>query len=335
MPNFDENGLRKAAILLMSMPTKNAAQVLGQLPPSYIEAVSIMIAQIDSVGGDDQEIVIADFLTSKASSLYASPGGLEKAKELIKEALGRDAGELIGNLQQTIEAMPFSFIEKVEPQTLLQFIGDEHPQTIALMLSHFPSNYAAEVIAGLDPDNQLEVIRRVAAIGRTSPEAVSELEFGLEMRLSSMVNQKHSNAGGVESVAEILNVCERSIERTIMDSIGREDPELSEEIRRLMFVFEDISKLADRDIQSLLKNVETAQWAMSLKGASDVLQEKIMRNMSTRAAENLKEEMEYLGSVRVSEVESVQQKIVDVVRQLEDSGEISRPTGDEEEEYVN
>ena len=147
------------------------------------------------------------------------------------------------------------------------------------MLSHFPSNYAAEVIAGLGPENQLEVIRRVAMIGRTSPEAVSELEFGLEMRLSSMVNQKHSNAGGVESVAEILNVCERSIERSIMESIGREDPELSEEIRRLMFVFEDISKLSDRDIQSLLKNVETAQWAMSLKGASDVLQEKIMRNM--------------------------------------------------------
>ena len=195
MVTFDETGLRKAAILLMSMPTKNAAQVLGQLPPSHIEAVSIMIAQIDSVGGDDQEIVIADFLTSKASSLYASPGGLERAKELIKEALGRDAGELIGNLQQTIEAMPFSFIKKVEPQTLLQFIGDEHPQTIALMLSHFPSNYAAEVIAGLEPDNQLEVIRRVAAIGRTSPEAVSELEHGLEMRLSSMVNQKHSNAG--------------------------------------------------------------------------------------------------------------------------------------------
>ena len=133
--------------------------------------------------------------------------------------------------------MPFSFIKKVEPQTLLQFIGDEHPQTIALMLSHFPSNYAAEVIAGLGPENQLEVIRRVAMIGRTSPEAVSELEFGLEMRLSSMVNQKHSNAGGVESVAEILNVCERSIERSIMESIGREDPELSEEIRRLMFVF--------------------------------------------------------------------------------------------------
>jgi flagellar motor switch protein FliG len=334
MSAFDESGLRKAAVLLMSLPTKSAARILGQLPPRYIEAISIMIAQTESVGGNDQEIVIAEFLTSKASAIYASPGGLERAKELIREALGRDAAELIGNLQQTIEAMPFGFIKKVDSQTLLQFIGDEHPQTIALLMSHVPGNYAAEVLAGLDPDKQLEVIRRIASIGRTSPEAVAELEFGLEMRLSSMVNQQQSYTGGVENVAEILNVCERSIERTIMESLGREDPELSDEIRRLMFVFEDISKLGDRDIQALLKNVETAQWAMSLKGASQQLQDKVMRNMSTRAAENLREEMEYLGSVRISEVESVQQKIVDIVRHLEDSGEISRPTGEEEEEYV-
>ena len=333
--SLDEQGLKKAAILLMSMPTKAAAAVLGQLPPRYIEAISLRIAQTDSVGGSDQEIVIAEFLTSKASSLYASPGGLERAKELIKEALGRDATELIGNLQQQIEAMPFGFVKKVEPQTLLQFIGEEHPQTIALLLSHVPSGYASEVMAGLDPDKQLDVIRRIASIGRSSPDAVAELEFGLEMRLSSMVNQQHSNTGGVESVAEILNVCERSVERAIMESLGSEDPELSDEIRRLMFVFEDISKLADRDIQALLKNVETAQWAMALKGASQPLQDKIMRNMSSRAAENLQEEMEYLGSVRVSEVEGVQQKIVDIVRHLEDSGEISRPTGEDEEEYVN
>lgn len=334
MSPFADAGLRKAAVLLMSLPTKSAAKILGQLPPRYIEAISITIAQTESVGGNDQEMVIAEFLTSKASSIYASPGGLERAKELIREALGRDATELIGNLQQTIEAMPFGFIKKVDSQTLLQFIGDEHPQTIALLMSHVPGNYAAEVLAGLDPDKQLEVIRRIASIGRTSPEAVAELEFGLEMRLSSMVNQQQSYTGGVENVAEILNVCERSIERTIMESLGREDPELSDEIRRLMFVFEDISKLGDRDIQALLKNVETAQWAMSLKGASQQLQDKVMRNMSTRAAENLREEMEYLGSVRLAEVESVQQKIVDIVRHLEDSGEISRPTGEEEEEYV-
>ena len=332
---FNEEGLKKAAVLLMSMPTKMAARVLGQLPPRAIEAISIMIAQTDSFGGDEQEVVIAEFLTSKASSIYASTGGLERAKELIKEALGRDAGELLGNLQQTIESMPFGFIKKVDSQTLLQFIGDEHPQTIALLLSHVPSNYASEVMSGLDPEKQLEVIRRIATMGRTSPDAVAELEFGLEMRLSSMVNQSHSNTGGVASVAEILNVAERSVERNIMESLGRDDPELSDEIRRLMFVFEDISKLGDRDIQSLLKNVETSRWAMSLKGASQTLQDKVMKNMSTRAAENLREEMEYLGSVRISEVESVQQKIVDIVRHLEDTGEISRPTGEEEEEYVN
>ncbi len=333
---FDEQGLQKAAVLLMSLPTKTAAAVLSQLPPRYIEAISIQIAQTESVGGDDQEVVIAEFLTSKASSLYATPGGLERAKELIKEALGRDAGELINSLQQTIEAMPFGFVKKVDSQTLLQFIGEEHPQTIALLLSHVPSVYAADVLAGLEPQKRLDVIRRIASIGRTNPDAVSELEYGLEMRLSSMVNQQHSNAGGVESVAEILNVCERSIERVIMESLGKDDPELSDEIRRLMFVFEDIAKLGDRDIQALLKNVETSQWAMSLKGASQPLQDKVMKNMSSRAAENLREEMGYLGSVRLSEVEAVQQKIVDIVRHLEDTGEISRPSsGDEADEYVS
>src|SRR6056297_2637660 len=210
----------------MSLPTRAAASVLQQLPPRLIEQISIRIAQTDSVGGNDQEIVIAEFLTSKASSIYASPGGLERAKELIREALGRDAAEMIGNLQQTIEAMPFGFVKKVDSQTLLQYIGDEHPQTIALLLCHVPANYAADVLAGLDTDKQLEVIRRVASMGRTSPDAVAVLEYGLEDRLSSMVNQQLTNAGGVDSVAEILNVCERSIERAIMDSLGRDDPEL-------------------------------------------------------------------------------------------------------------
>jgi flagellar motor switch protein FliG len=334
--SFDEEGLRKAAVLLMSLPTKLAAKVMGQLPPRYIEAISIHIAQTESVGGSDQEVVFAEFLTSKASSLFATPGGLERAKELIKEALGRDATDLISNLQQTIESTPFGFVKKVDSQTLLQFIGEEHPQTIALLLSHVPSAYAADVLAGLDSHKQLEVIRRIASMGRTNPDAVAELEYGLEMRLSSMVNQQHSNAGGVASVAEILNVCERSIERVIMESLGNEDPELSDSIRRLMFVFEDIAKLGDRDIQALLKNVETSQWAMALKGASQTLQEKVMKNMSSRAAENLREEMGYLGSVRLSEVEALQQKIVDIVRHLEDTGEISRPSaGADQDEYVS
>lgn len=332
--NLDNKGLRKAAILMMSLPTKIAAAVLGRLPQHQIEAISIQIAQMDSIGGDEQEIVIAEFLTSKASAIYASEGGLERAKELIRAALGKDAADLLGNLQQTIDAMPFGFLKKVDPQTLLQFINEEHPQTIALLMSHMSGNYAAELLSGLPAKKQLEVIRRVAAMGRTSPDAVDELERGLEQRLSLMVNQKQNTVGGAESVAEILNVSERAIERTIMEALTEEDPELSDGIRRLMFVFEDIAKLGDRDIQSLLKNVETAQWAMALKGASESLQEKIMRNMSSRAADNLKEEMDYLGSVRVSEVEAVQQKIVDTVRALEDSGELSRRSAEEEEEYV-
>ncbi|QDS92072.1 Flagellar motor switch protein FliG [Roseimaritima multifibrata] len=329
-----EDGLRKAAILMMSLPNDVAAKVLAKLPPRQIEAISIRIAQMESVGGTEQEVVMAEFLTSEASAVFASEGGLERAKELIKSALGKDGADVLGNLQQTIDAMPFGFLKKVDPQTLLQFIHEEHPQTIALLMSHTAGAYGAELLAGLGPEKQLEVIRRIAAMGRTSPEAVDELERGLEQRLSTMVSQKHAKVGGAESVAEILNVSERSIERTIMESLNREDPELSDGIRRLMFVFEDIAKLTDRDIQSLLKNVETAQWAMALKGASEPLQEKVMRNMSSRAADNLKEEIDFLGSVRVSEVEGVQQKIVDIVRHLEDSGELSRPSGDEEEEYV-
>lgn len=331
---INEDGLRKAAVLIMSLPTREAASILAKLPIRHIESISMKIAQMDSIAGDEQEKVIANFFLSKASALDSSGGGLERAKELIRQALGKDAAELIGNLQQTIESMPFGFVKKVDSQTLLSFITEEHAQTIALIMSHLPAGYGAEVLAGLPVDKQLDVIRRISSMGRTSPEAVAELERGLELRLSSMVNQQQSKSGGVESVAEILNVSERSIERNIMETLATEDPELMDEIRRLMFVFEDIGKLSDRDVQALLKNVETAQWAMALKGSSQSLQEKVLRNMSTRAADNLREEMDFLGSVRVSEVEGVQQKIVDIVRHLEDSGELARPSGEEEEEYI-
>ncbi|WP_164103106.1 flagellar motor switch protein FliG [Candidatus Laterigemmans baculatus] len=332
---MNEEGLRKAAIVVMSLPTKAAAAVLGKLPTRYLEAISMQIAQLDSVSGEEQEAVIGDFFGQKGSALDARGGGLERAKELILEALGKDAADIIGNLQQTLESMPFGFIKKVDPQTLLSFIKDEHPQTIALLLSHMQPGYGAEVLAGLSAEKQLEVIRRISIMGRTSPEAVAELERSLEMRLSSLVNQQQSSAGGVKSVAEILNVSERSVERNIMEFLGEENPELMDEIRRLMFVFEDIAKLSDRNAQILLKNVETAQWAMALKGSSQALQEKILRNMSARAADNLREEMDFLGSVRLAEVEAVQQKIVDIVRSLEDSGEITRPAVGEVEEFIS
>ncbi len=332
---LNEAGLRKAAILIMSLPNHVAAQVVQRLPQWQIEAISVEIAQLDSVSGSEQEVVMGEFISSKASAIFASAGGLGRARDLLQEALGDQSVSMLNQIEQAIESVPFGFVKKIDPQTLLTFIRDEHPQTLALMMSHLPGAYGAEVLSGLEPDKQLEVIRRIAAMGRTSPEATTELEKGLQQRLSNMVNSPQSQAGGVASVAEILNVAERSVERNIMETLGRDDPELSDDIRRLMFVFEDIAKLADRDIQSLLKNVETAQWAMALKGASQSLQDKVLRNMSSRAADNLREEMEFLGKVRLAEVEAVQQKIVDTVRHLEDSGELARPSGDEQDEYVS
>ncbi len=248
---------------------------------------------------------------------------MEIAKSLVQKALGKEARDTLDNVQQSIEALPFGFLKKVDPQNVVTFINDEHPQTIALILSHLPPSYGAQIIGGLPPERQLAVIQRVAQMGQTNPEVIRQVEEGLESRMASVMSQQFENAGGVNSVAEILNVTDRATERSLLENLAQEDPDLVEEIRRLMFVFEDINKLTDKDIQTVLKNVESSQWAMALKGASEELKEKILGNMSQRAAQMLSEEMEYLGPVRLSEVESVQQQIVDIIRRLEDAGEIS------------
>ena len=237
-------------------------------------------------------------------------------------------------LQQTLESLPFGFLQKADPQNILSFIMEEHPQTIAVVICHVPAGIGAAILNGLPQIKQLSVIKRIAEMGQTNPEAIAEIEYALEMRMSMVMSQSFRKAGGVPAVAEILNVTDRATERLVLESLGKDNPDLVEEIRRLMFVFEDVQKLSDKDIQSVLKNVETNQWAMALKGASMELQEKIMKNMSTRAAEILKEEMGFLGKVKVSDVEGVQQKIVDVIRSLEEAGQLQRPGADSEEEFV-
>jgi flagellar motor switch protein FliG len=331
---MNTSDVHKAAILLMSLPDDLAAQLLTKLEPKQVEAVSIEIAKLSDVSGEEQTQIIEDFGSANPNALSGRAGGLEVAKNLVERALGKGASATLDNVRQSIEALPFGFLQKVDSQNLLAFIIDEHPQTIALILSHVTPAQAAEILSGLPPERQLLVIRRVATMGQTSPEIIKEVETGLESRMSSLMNQQFENAGGVSSVAEILNVIDRATERNLLESLAQENPELVDEIRRLMFVFDDVAKLSDRDIQTLLKNVESAQWAMALKGASEELKEKILKNMSKRAADMLREEMEYLGAVRLTNVEQMQQQIVDIVRRLEDIGEITTHAAEEEEQFI-
>jgi flagellar motor switch protein FliG len=327
-------GIRKAAVLLMSLPEEEAAQLMGQLDAKEVEVVSIEIAKLGAVAGDEQLTVVNEFADSNPAALRGGVGGLDVAKSLVEKALGKNASGTLDNVRQSIEALPFGFLQKVDSQHLLTFITDEHPQTIALILSHLPPAYGAEILGGLPIARQLAVVRRVANMGQTSPEIIKEVEKGLELRMASLMSQSFENAGGVATVAEVLNVTDRATERALLDNLAQEDPDLVEEIRRLMFVFEDIVKFADRDVQTVLKNVESSQWATALKGASEELKQKVLGNMSQRASDLLREEMDYLGPVRVSSVEQAQQQIVDIIRRLEDAGEITTSSDEVEEEFI-
>ena len=327
------NDIRKEAVLLMSLPQDEAAQLMTRLDPKQIEAVSIQIARMGNISGDEQETVIHDFADSSPATMGGA-GGLDLAKKLVEQAMGKNASGTFDNVRQQIEALPFGFLQRVDSTNLLTFIIDEHPQTIALILSHLRPSQAAEIIDGLPSDRQLAVIRRIATMGQTNPEIIKEVEKGLENRMASVMSQQFEKAGGVPSVAEILNVMNRATERNLLENLAQEDPDLVEEIRRLMFVFDDILKLSDKDIQAVLKNVETNQWSMALKKASDELKAKIMGNLSSRAADMLREEMEYLGPTKLSEVERVQQQIVDVIRRLEDAGELNLHADEEAEQMI-
>jgi len=326
--------LRKAAVLLMSLPQEEAGALLSKLHAKEVEAVSIEIARLATISGDEQETVINEFANTNPSAVGSGSGGLVLAQSLVERALGKNATGTLDNVRQSIEAVPFGFLKNVDSQNLLTFIIDEHPQTIALILCHLAPPQAADIVAGLPSERQLSVVRRIATMGQTNPEIIHEVEKGLENRIAGVMSQSFENAGGVQSVAEILNVIDRATERNLLENLAQENPDLVEEIRRLMFVFEDLNKFSNKDIQMVLKNVETSQWAMALKGASDNLKQKIFSNLSQRASETLREEIDYLGPVKLSAVEAVQQQIVDVIRRLQDSGELVIQSGEEEEKLI-
>ncbi len=325
--------VHKAAVLLMSLPEDEAATLMSRLDAKQVEEVSLEIARTKNVPLAEQDLVIREFADSNPTN-SGGGGGIDLARNLVRKALGSEASGALENIRQSFESLPFGFLRNVDSQNVLTYVADEHPQTIAVILSHLPPVHGASILAGLPAERQVAVVRRMARMNQTNPEIIREVEQGLEKRMSSVVSHSFQNAGGVDSVASMLNVSDRATERQILEQLADDDPDLVEEIRRLMFVFEDIAKFSGKDIQSLLKSIENSQWALALKGASEELKEKVLSNMSQRAAEMLREEMEYLGAVKLSAVEAQQQQIVDIIRRLEDAGEIEINAGGEEEQLV-
>lgn len=316
-------GVRKSAILLLSLPAEEAAAILKRLSPEARDEVTREIASTHNITLEDRRVVLSEYYQLALANNYISEGGLDYAKNLLNIALPPDeAAKAIKQVTQQVATTPFAFLQKAESENLLTFIQDEHPQTIALILAHLPAQKASEILVGLPSQKQIEVVKRVANMEQTNPEVIKEVERGLEHRLSDIVSQTFEKAGGVDTVAEILNLADRSTEKGIMEGLEAEDPDLVEQIRRLMFVFEDIMLVNDKGIQSVLKEVDNSELGLALKTASDELKQKIFKNMSERAAQMIQEDMQFMGPVRVSDVEQAQQKIVDIVRRLEDSGDI-------------
>ena len=326
------DGLQKSAVLLITLGPEKSAQIFKHLKEDEIEQLTLEIANTSSVSPQMKEDVLAEFYEVCLAQQYIAEGGINYAKELLEKALGVEkAKEVISKLTANLQVRPFEFIRKTDPSQLLNFIQDEHPQTIALILSYLSSSQSAQIISSLPPDKQADVARRIATMDRTSPDVIKEVEGVLERKLASIVNQDYTIIGGVDAIVAILNTVDRGTERHILETLEIEDPELADEIRRKMFVFEDILSLDDRTIQRVLRDVDNSDLATALKNANEEVQNVIFNNLSKRLAAMIKEDMEFMGPVRLKDVEEAQQKIVNIVRKLEDSGEIviSRGGGDE------
>lgn len=328
----DISGIQKASILLISLGPERSANIFKHLKEDEIETLTLEIANTRSVSPAVKDQVLDEFYEICLAQQYIAEGGIAYAKELLEKALGADkAREVIGKLTASLQVRPFEFVRRTDASQLLNFIQDEHPQTIALILSYLSSSQASTIISSLAPDKQADVAKRIAMMDRTSPDVIKEVEKVLERKLSSLMNQDYTIVGGVDSIVDILNTVDRGTEKHIMETLEIEEPELADEIRRKMFVFEDILSLDDKSIQRVLREVDNNELAVALKGAVEDVQNVIFNNLSKRLAAMIREDMEYMGPVRLKDVEEAQQRIVNIIRKLEDSSEIiiSRGGGDE------
>ena len=326
------DGVAKAAILLITLGPEKSAQIFKHLKEEEIEQLTLEIANTSSVSPSTKELVLNEFYEVCLAQQYIAEGGIRYAKELLEKALGADkARDVIGKLTASLQVRPFEFIRKTDPSQLLNFIQDEHPQTIALILAYLPSSQASAIVSALPEDKQADVARRIAQMDRTSPDVIKQVEKVLERKLASLVNQDYTIVGGVDAIVDILNSVDRGTEKHIMETLEVEDPELADEIRRKMFVFEDILTLDDRAIQRILRDVDNSDLSLALKGSTEEVQNVILNNLSKRLAVMIREDMEIMGPVRKKDVEEAQQKIVNIIRKLQDSAEIviARGGGDE------
>ena len=332
MANDELSGVQKAAILLIALGPETSAAIFKHLKEDEIEELTLEIANTRSISPQAKEDVLNEFYQVCLAQQYIAEGGIGYAKDLLEKALGEEkAQDVITKLTASLQVRPFEFIRKTDPSQVLNFIQDEHPQTIAMILSYLAPGQSAMILGALTPEKQAEVAKRIAMMDRTSPDVIKEVERVLERKLASLLNQDYTIAGSVDAIVDILNTVDRGTEKHIMESLEIEQPELADEIRKKMFVFEDILLLDDRAIQRVLRDVDNNDLGIALKGANEEVQNVIFKNLSKRLAAMIKEDMEFMGPVRMKDVEEAQQKIVGIIRKLEDSAEIviSRGGGDE------
>lgn len=329
-------GARKAAVLLVQLGKEGSAKVLSQLRPSEVEELSSEIVRLGRIDADTVDDVLAEFQQLAEVQRMTTQGGLEFARQMLEATLGPDkADEILNRLSVSLVDAPFSFLRDADPRQVLSFLQDEHPQTTALILAHLPAHQASQILSGLAPELQTDVAHRIAVMDRTSPELIREVETMLERKLSTVLQPSDlSTVGGLQPLVEIINRTDRTTERLLLEGLESRNPELAEQVRSQMFMFEDIVALEDRAVQLVLRQVESAELATALKGIKGEVRDKVLRNMSERAAENLVDEIDMLGSVRLRTVEEAQAKVLQAVRSLEAAGQITVRRGDDDE-YVS
>ncbi len=326
---------QKAAIILMCLGPELSGKVIRHFDEDQIEQLTLEVARLDKVSSEQRELVIAEFYDLALAQEYIAEGGVDHAKSLLEAAFGETkANQIVARIVQAMQVVPFDFLKKADPAQVLSFIQDEHPQTIALILAYMPINNASLILGKLPSELRADVAGRIAMMDQTPPEVIRRVEQVLEKKVSSILNQEMTKAGGPKALVDLLNRVDRSTERLIMDSLAERNPELAESVKNMMFVFEDIVQLDDRAVQQILKEVDLKELATALKGVNADVQNKVYRNMSERAVNMLKEDMEFMGPVRLKVVEDAQQKIVGVIRRLEEAGELTIGRGGEEDVLV-